>query len=79
MDSKEMKLKLAEKLKTAQNHRTELCEYLNTPSRLKDEEICKRVDKLLLEFRQIGRYEERVDQRDTQERKTENKEKVSII
>ena len=67
----ELKVKLSEKLKTAERHRQEFCEYLNTSSRLKDEEICKRTDHLLFEYRTIGSLENKIQMTEMLEKRME--------
>lgn len=67
----ELKVKFSEKLKTAERHRQELCEYLNTASRLKEEDICKRMDHLLFEYRTIGSMENKIQMTEMLEKRME--------
>lgn len=80
MKLEEMRQKLSEQLKKVERHRSETCEYLNTPMRQKDEEVCKRVDSLCFQYRMIGALETRIQLVEMKKEKTDDiKEKESII
>ena len=70
MKIEELKQKLSEQLKKVERHRSETCEYLNTPARLKDEEICKKIDHLAFQYRMIGAMETRIQLAEMRKEKT---------
>ena len=77
MNIEQLKERISEKLKDVEKHRMDVCQYLNTPSRLKDEDICKKIDGLSLSYRMIGRWEGQLQTMEYMETKTKKEEKVS--
>lgn len=67
--SKEMREQLSEKMKSVEEHRKVVCEYLNIPMRQKDEEVCKKIDSLCFQYRILGSLEEKIKFTEMLERK----------
>ncbi len=76
VDSKEMRKQISEKRRVIEQHRQEVCEYVQTPMRQKNEDVCKRIDSLCLQYHMLGRLEEKAEIKEQLERKTEKAESI---